>query len=92
MSHRRTKAHNKYINSCNEDFIPSCTNDLDANNLYGLAMSEKLPYADLEWSDDIKNVDDVMQYEHGDHGYFLEVDLGYPAELHDLHSDYPLAP
>ena len=25
-------------------------------------------------------------------GYFLEVDLEYPPELHDLHSDYPLAP
>ena len=25
-------------------------------------------------------------------GYFLEVDLKYPHHLHDLHSDYPLAP
>ena len=25
-------------------------------------------------------------------GYFLEVDLDYPAELHDSHNDYPLAP
>ena len=28
----------------------------------------------------------------GDTGYFLDVDLEYPAELHELHNDYPLAP
>ena len=27
-----------------------------------------------------------------DVGYFLEVDLEYPDELHELHNDYPLAP
>ena len=30
--------------------------------------------------------------EKGDTGYFLEVGLEYPDELHELHNDYPLAP
>ena len=25
-------------------------------------------------------------------GYFLEFDLKYPDELHELHNNYPLAP
>ena len=29
---------------------------------------------------------------HGDTGYIVECDLKYPSELHDLHSDYPMAP
>ena len=38
-----------------------------------------------------KKADDVLKYDNGDHGYFLEVDLAYAAELHDSHVDYPLA-
>ena len=53
---------------------------------------KKIPCAEFEWSNDIRNTEDVMKYDNGEHGYFLEVDLGYPIELHDLHSDYPLAP
>ena len=30
--------------------------------------------------------------ENGSTGYFLEIDLEYPDELHDLHNDYPLVP
>ena len=61
------------------------------NNLYGWAMSEYLPY-DFKW---LKNVDefDVMSIsEKNPIGYFLDVDLKYPDELHELHNDYPIAP
>ena len=33
-----------------------------------------------------------MNYDDGDEGYILDVDLEYPTELHDKHIDYPLAP
>ena len=51
-----------------------------------------LPYEVFEW---LKNVDefDVMSIsEKSPIGYFLEVDLKYSDELHELHNDYPLAP
>ena len=44
------------MKSYNEDIVSSYINYLDANNLYGLAMSQKLPYGDLEWSDGIKTL------------------------------------
>ena len=55
-------------------------------------MSEYLPHELFKW---IKNVDefDVMSSsEKSLTGYFLEVDLKYPDELHELHNDYPLVP
>ena len=55
-------------------------------------MSKYLLYGEFEW---LKNVDgfDVNSIsENSSIGYFLEVDLEYPDELHKLHNDYPLAP
>ena len=61
------------------------------NNLCGREMGEYLPYGGFEL---LKNVDgfDVKSIsEKREIGYFLEVDLEYPNELHELHNDYPLA-
>ena len=62
------------------------------NNLYGWTMSEYLPYEGFKW---LKNIDkfDIMSIsDKSPIGYFLEVDLEYPEELHELHNDFPLAP
>ena len=43
----------------------------------------------------VKNANkcDVMSIsENNSIGYFLDVDLEYSNELHELHNDYPLAP
>src|SRR6218665_3446999 len=65
---------------------------LDANNLYGWAMSKPLPTHGFEWmsDDEIYNWREIT--ERDGVGCILEVDLAYPKDLHDLHNDYPLAP
>ena len=65
---------------------------LDKNNLYGWSMSEYLPYGEFEWLENVDEFDVNSINEKSEIGYFLEVDLEYPDELHELHNDYPLAP
>ena len=57
-------------------------------------MTQKLPVNCFQWervsgftSSFIKNYS-----EDDDKGYILEVDLKYPKNLHDLHSDLPFLP
>ena len=89
ISHRYAKANNKYLQDYNPNDISSYIIYLDANNLYGGSICESMPFGEFEW---IENVDVVNYNADGDKGCFLEVDLEYPSELHDLHNDYPLAP
>ena len=49
-------------------------------------MSKQLPTSGFKWMTD----DELDDWKHL--SCFLEVDLGYPEDLHDLHNDYPLAP
>ncbi len=93
VSQKHVKANNKYMSNYIEDEISSYLSYLDANNLYGLAMTQKLPYSEPRWDDSIKTVEDVMNFNaDGDYCCILDVDLEYPKELHDEHRDYPLAP
>ena len=59
---------------------------LDASNLYGWKMSKQLPTSGFKWMTD-NELDDWKHLI-----CFLEVDLEYPEDLHDLHNDYALAP
>ena len=64
---------------------------LDANNLYGYALSQPLPVGKFRFLDDPENFDvDAVDCDVAK-GYVLEVDLEYPVHLHDRHNDYPLA-
>ena len=67
---------------------------LDANNLYGWAMSQYLPTGNFKWlsENEISKIDLEKYKTDGKEGLILEVDLKYPKKLHNLHNDYPIAP
>ena len=61
---------------------------LDANNLYGWAMSQPLPNGGFKWVD--VNPNEISELAtRTDKGYILEVDVSYPKDLHDSHNDLP---
>ena len=67
---------------------------LDANNLYGWAMSQYLPTGGFRWEEDCESLAESINSHPSDspEGHILEVDLEYPENLHDAHNAYPLAP
>ena len=92
---RYAKANNKYMIDYDKNKKSSFIQYLDANNLYGKAMTEKLPVRGFKWMDDISRMDEdfVRSYDKNNiKGYILEVDVDYPNELQNLHSDLPFLP
>ena len=49
-THRYAKANNKYMKNYNKNIESSYIEYLDANNLYGWAMSQKLPINGFKWT------------------------------------------
>ena len=94
--HRYAKVNNRYMKSYDKSKESSYIQYLDANNLYGVAMSEKLPIYGFKWVNDISGINEkfVKSYDKkdSDKGYILEVDVDYPSQLHKLHSDMPFLP
>ena len=92
---RYEKANNKYMKDYDKKKKSSYIQFLDANNLYGKAMTEKLPVRGFRWMDDISKIDEdfVKDYDKNDiKGYILDVDVGYPNKLQNLHSDLLFLP
>ena len=94
--HRYAKANNRYMKDNDESKESSYIQYLDANNLYGSVMSEKLSINGFKWVNDIFGINEkfVKSYDkkNSDTGYILEVDVDYPSKLHKLHSDMPFLP
>lgn len=67
---------------------------VDANNLYGNALSQKLPQGGFRWlnAEEIEALDIASFDYDGDTGHLFEVDLEYPAAVQDQTCDLPLAP
>ena len=93
VSKRYAKANNPLV----PDYHPSKPDSyimyLDANNLYGWAMSKPLPKSGFIWKRVMPTEEEFLnKKENAKNGWILEVDLEYPAELHEEHNSYPLAP
>ena len=94
ISHRHSKANNKYMKNYDNTKPSKYIMYFDANNLYGWAMMQKLAVGGFKWENSeeytierINNLSDVDSRH-----CILNVDLEYPKEIHDLHNDYPLCP
>ena len=63
---------------------------LDANNLYGWAMVQKLFTVGFEWMSNPENLKGNISelVKDPEKGYLLEFGVPYPQDLHDLHSDF----
>ena len=90
--HRYAKTNNKYMKKYDKNKESSYLMYLDANNLYGWAMSQTLPV------DGFKQIKNTLKFNEGfiknydednDKGYIFEVDVEYPKSLHNVHSDLP---
>ena len=99
LNNRYAKANNKYMKNYNNNEESSYIQYLDANNLYGWAISKKLPVNGFEWIDNnetaelVINEEFIKNYNENDNeGYIFEVDVKYPKRLHKLHSDLLFLP
>ena len=97
--HRYAEANNKYFDGYDSEKPSSCIAYLDANNLYGWAMSKALPTGNFKFLK-IKEKEEIFKQLKMERGYtpleskgrVFEVDLEYAQELHDYHDDYPFLP
>ena len=93
--HRYAKAINICMKNYNEKEESLYIQYLDPNNLYGWAMSQRLPVSGFKWVEDVSRIDEefIKNYdEDSDKGYILEVDVEYLKKLNNLHSDLPFLP
>ena len=72
---------------------------IDANNLYGWAMSQYLPTSEFEKLDfpeeyELEQIVEDLRFipDNNEYGYFIGCDLEYPAEIKEKTENFPLCP
>ena len=68
---------------------------LDANNLYGWAVSQKQPVGTFKWVKNVSKIDEefIKNYDNDcDIGFILKVNTECPKELHNIHTDLRFLP
>jgi hypothetical protein len=81
---RYVKANNKYLDDYDENIESNYLLYVDANNLYGQAMCQHLPYGNIKIDNDILLDDVIDTPDDSDIGYMVEVDIAFPKEMHEL--------
>jgi hypothetical protein len=94
VSHRHIKANNPKVEGYDNTKPTTWLRYDDANNLYGWAMNQHLPMKNFKWGNPEEwNTEKIMMMSDTDvRGCQFEVDIEYPKEIHDSHSDYPILP
>ncbi len=65
----------------------------DVTSIYAGTMTKPLPIGGFKWVTDSVPLDQILSTPADSAvGYYVEVDLRYPQNLHDIHNDFPLAP
>ena len=91
-THRYAKANNKEMNNYDKIIDSSYIEYLDANNLYGWAMPQKLPANGFEWVKKLSrfNEDFITEYDESSNtGYLFEIDVEYTKTLSNSHKNLP---
>ena len=94
-SHRYTKANNKYMKNYDRNKESSYLMYLDVNSLYGWAIYQKQPVGSFKLVKYVSMIDEkfIRNYDNDCNiAFILKVDIEYPEELHDLHSDLSFLP
>lgn len=91
-SKRHVKANNKYLDDYKPEEDSNYIMYWDANNLYGWAMSEYLPYGCLEFENETPLKKILNTSDTSPKGYIVEVDLEFPEHLHEQFKEFPPCP